>query len=212
MCVWQIYQAEDRQVLLDPAYNSEVSVKIEQHTIALTNKKQSKDYYKDNRRANVSKIVNDIAIGKKGEIVACYHLVNDRKFPALDIDFEIREGASKGWNVDLPFSGKDKEYPDVHVKSCGPQTLNITGGECSWTFQLSNANGKGGRDPVFDGPDTDLVAFVYIDDLKAQKGVIKAIMPWGDVKKHLRDPISISLRGLKKCIYMNDLIRDTREF
>jgi len=199
-----ICEVKDVLIELTEEQNSQVNAKIQTFVAALNNSGQSHKYYEENRNTLALKAAEDNFIGKKAEVFVRWHLINERKFPHISIDFEIRSGCSKGWTIDLPFAKKDERFPNIHVKSCQGWILQYAK-DFSWTFQLSNNSGRGGRDSIFDGPDDDLVAFVFLENHLSSTATIKAILPWGIIKNHLKDPVKESLVGLKKCIYLKDL-------
>ncbi|MBT6045206.1 MAG: hypothetical protein HOG49_00145 [Candidatus Scalindua sp.] len=166
--------------------------------------KLNSKYYADERQAKVEKIAEDNFYGKKSEVFIADYLHQVQDFPRVLPDIEIRIGASKGWDEDLPYNREDKNYPNVHVKSCRESILGFGKGY-SWTFQWKNWQSGGGRDAIFDGPDDDLVAFVVMDSAEGNSCTIKAILPWGEVKNLLREPILERLKKIKKCLYFDDL-------
>jgi DNA adenine methylase len=181
----------------------EVNDKINRIVKKFVDKLNSK-YYADERQAKVEKIAEDNFYGKKSEVFIADYLHQVQDFPRVLPDIEIRIGASKGWDEDLPYNREDKNYPNVHVKSCRESILGFGKGY-SWTFQWKNWQSGGGRDAIFDGPDDDLVAFVVMDSAEGNSCTIKAILPWGEVKNLLREPILERLKKIKKCLYFDDL-------
>lgn len=170
----------------------------------LSKKGQSHQYYAENRGTNSRKAARDNFLGKKAEVFVAMYLRDNMKFPNITVDVEIREGAGKKWQVDLPFSEKNAEYPGVHVKAC-LESITELADDYTWTFQWSNKSGRGGQDEIFTGPDSDLVAFVTMKEPEDPEGIIRAIMPWGEVRKILRDPKVESLKGIKVCVYYKDI-------
>jgi hypothetical protein len=199
-----IFEIEDKEITLSEKGNTEVNKKINIFVNALKEKNQSIGYYAKKRNTTIGKATDDNFLGKKAEVFAWKYLVKQRGFPKIKVDIEIRSGYHKGWKADLLFHEKDINFPNVHVKACQQNMVNWIG-DYSWTFQISNNDGIGGKDAIFNGSDNDLVAFVFIEDPEASKAIIKAIMPWGEIKKYLKDPKKLELKGLKKCVYYRDL-------
>jgi len=164
----------------------------------LDERDQSASYYRKRRNAQVNKVLEDIFLGKKAEYLVAIGMHKEYGFPLIEPDMEIYNGWSKGWEKDLPY---------VHVKSCSLKTYNYCN-DYSWTFQYSNKNGLFGRDNIFNSSEFDLVAFVFMEKPQDNSGVIKAILPWRFIKRHLKDPKKESLIGVKKCVYYNDLVKD----
>lgn len=205
-----ICEVEDREVILEDEQNQLINKIIHKFVNELSKKRQSHDYYKEKRNASIDKVSEDNFLGKKAEVFVAKYLIKERNFPKEKniVDFEIRNGHNKGWHVDLPFGEKNNKFPNVHVKACTKWILNYVG-DYSWTFQWANNKGLGGKDDIFNGPDSDLVVFVYISEARMPSAMIKAIMPWGEVKKHLIDPKNKKLKGLKKCINLQDIKKAT---
>ena len=189
--------------------------KINNFTKKMLNKNQSSQYYSENRRASFPK--KDIEIGKYGEFAASLVLRSGRitldKFPILMPDFEIRHGGSKGWDCDLPFSTKDNNFPDCHVKTCDQNTSDFvsrTSNENSkytWTFQYGNSSGSGGKDALFSKPYIDeVILFMFVPFFDSEKAAIIASAPWNKLQGIIKDPIATKFKGLKKCIYSQDLL------
>lgn len=162
--------------------------------------------YEKRGAINIEKAKHDTLTGKYAEICALYVFNKHFGFPSLNLDVEIREGKSKGWECDLPFNDIDKAFPNVHVKNCTKQTYTLFK-QLTWTFNIKNENGIGGTDVLFtDGHDHELVALMYVPDLESGKFYIAATAPWGVIKYYLRDPIAKRFKGTKSCLYFDDLI------
>ncbi len=208
-------------------FDSLIEIKKEEHLLirnkvvdfakSLKGKRQSEEYWENERKA--SNPVKDNIIGKYGEVVANLELRRNLGFPNCKIDFEIREGREKGWNVDLQYSVINSQYPDVHVKTCDEDTHNLTmsfkNDKYSWTFQNQNANGRGGRDSLLEKNDTnELVVFMYVqgvwEDYIPEVRLV-ALAPWVKIKNLLKDPIIPKYKNIKKCIYLADLIKASNE-
>lgn len=165
---------------------------------------QSADYRVKERGANPDRVGVNIFVGVKSEFLAKTHLEKTCGFPSIDIDTEVRKGSKKEWRIDLPYGRIDDKFPNVHVKSCDQWGVDFAG-DYSWLFNLSNDNGVGGRDTIFEGPDSDLVAFVFLRTPESSEGTIKAIMPWGKIKGLLREPKANKFKNTKRAIYLNDI-------
>lgn len=200
-----IHEVKDFPIVFSQNKNDELNARIEAFVLAMKRKKQSVDYYVENRNVEASKAAEDIFLGKKAEYIALAALVKYFNYPTLDIDLEIREGSSKGWDKDLQFNRIDSNFPNVHVKACSSHTYRICDNDYSWTFQKSNNNGKFGSDDVLNEMSNDLVAMVYLDNPKSNKGIVKAIIQQKSIFQYLKLPKKVSLWGLKRCIYYDDL-------
>jgi hypothetical protein len=167
----------------------------------LSSKKQSTGFYSSQRAA--SKPGRDILMGKVGELLATkfFHQHDVSVLP----DLKIRGSSEKNWDCDLMPSPNNKEVlPPIHVKSCDETTVRIVG-QMSWTFQLGNTNSSGGKDKLFDSDGNDVVVFVYVESIENVCGTVVAVMPWKDVLPLLKDPKVAKYKGLKKCLYMDDI-------
>jgi hypothetical protein len=176
----------------------------------LNHQRQSAGFYRDEREA--TKALQDIILGKYGEFATAYFLRKNLDFPPTVIDCEIREGPRKGWQVDLPYKSMNPDYPDVHVKTCDDVTCaflrNNGTDRFSWTFQYANKSGKGGRDKLFDNPNSpDLIALVYTPRITAAQFTMVATAPWKRLHKLLKLPIKDALKPLKRCIYYADIAK-----
>lgn len=199
-----ICEAIDRPITLTYDDNRKCNDILLNFVNTLSKRGQSHQYYEENRGTNARKAARDNFLGKKAEVLVAMYLRDQRQFPKIAVDVEIREGAGKKWKVDLPYSEIVKGFPGVHVKAC-LESITDLADDYTWTFQWSNKSGKGGKDDIFNGPDTDLVAFVTMKEPEDPVGIIRAIMPWGEVFKMLRDPRVESLKGMKVCVYYKDL-------
>lgn len=201
MTMTLFHKIQDFLISLSDQDNDQVNRRIRLHAEALSDKKQkqSAKYYVENRNATASKVINDICLGKKAEVMTMLVLRDSFGFPAVPVDLEIRKGNKKGWMPDLI-------YPDVkvHVKSCSASTLRICG-DYSWTFNWKNSDKPGGKDEIFASGNGDLCAFVFMEDWFDKEAVIKAIVPWNDVVPILKDPVLPKFVGIKHCLYFKDL-------
>ena len=168
---------------------------------ALASRGQSAEFYKDKRNAHYEKVAEEIAVGKYAEWLAGYTLYKFG-FPKLFPEDQVRVGAGKGWEKDFSFSQLDSSLPDCHLKN----TPRRYGKDLSWTFQLRNKDGVGGRDPLFDSPDSnDLIIMTYVSSLNDTKATLCYTAPWRILYPILKDPFKSNLVGLKKCVYESDL-------
>ena len=176
---------------------------LEEMLLKLFNKKDEKIIFNKNQNEFINqRILRFIEDKNKNKNDETLFFLEDKGFPHIKLDLEIRNGTKKGWQIDLPFKEKNLLYPNVHVKTC----CELWGGDYSWTFQFSNKNGIGGHDPIFNGPDDDLISFVYIPEMYNNVVIIKSILPWGIAKKYLKNPVLFKYHGIKKCIYFKDLL------
>lgn len=180
---------------------------VEKFAKQMATKKQSIKYYEENRNATTP--YNDIILGKYGEFASCLFL-RTKGFPKLKPDVEIRTGKRKGWDCDLPFKALDDIYPDCGVITCNERTSDFVSkyrpDKYTWTFQYANGNGPGGRDKLFSNPDSDeVILFMFHPYLKSTKNILVASAPWNKLQGIIKDPIADKYKGLKKCIYSEDL-------
>lgn len=187
--------------------------KIENFTQEMQSRDQSSSYYSENRKASFPK--KDIEIGKYGEFAASLALrcgkITNEKFPILMPDFQVRTGGGKGWDCDLPFSQVDTQFPNCHVKTCDQNTSDFVSrtrdNKYTWTFQYNNVSGIGGRDKLFSTPNSDeLILFMFVPNLHSKQAIFVASAPWNKIQGILKDPIAEKFKGLKKCVYSNDLM------
>lgn len=199
----------DIEVIMEEKVHNNVMSKTIQFSKGMQDKQQSLEYYK--RQRNATSPIHDVQTGKYGEYVAAYYLRRQWGFPAVCPDIEIKNSNEKNWDCDLPFNIKDAAYPNCHVKTCDQKSSDFVSRNCnskySWTFQYANKTGIGGRDQLFNNPNSkELILFMFVPDLNNKSRVI-ASAPWNEVCKLLKDPIATKFIGLKKCIYSEDLMQ-----
>lgn len=201
-----IKRVNDLKVELNQTQDEMVNKKIELFTKRMSEKGQSVENYLEKRNAiNKEKVMDDINLGKKCEFYAYLAMRKEYGFPVTSIDLEVRHGRNKGWDHDLPFQKVDEKFPNTHVKGCSQGTLDYCD-DYSWTFQYRNNNGFCGQDSIFNDTNPSLVAFVFTENFKSNIGIVKAILPWSDVRKYLRNPKKRDHAGIKQCIYYKDLV------
>jgi hypothetical protein len=196
----------------------EIELKNEQHAAMvrvsekfkekMNAKNQSAEYYRDKRNARSP--LGDITIGKFGEFVACFAL-RSIGFPKIMPDISIRKGSRKGWDCDLPFGELDTSFFNSHVKTCDQNTSDyvsrVRGDQYTWTFQWANRTGFGGRDKLFDRQNSsEVIWFMFVPNLDSKTPRLIASAPWNKLQGILKDPLSEKLKGLKKCVYSDDLL------
>lgn len=196
-----LYFIGNKHISISINKNEEINKKIENFVASMETKGQSKDHTTIER--NAYKFSEDTAIGKKGECLALKMLVREYGFPPTNIDWQVRRGKSKGWVKDLIFD--NHIFPNIDIKTCSTTTIRMVG-QMSWTFQLTNKSGKGGRDPILDSSGNDIVAFVFVESYLHNYGSIMALLPFKSVKEYLKPPKKESLKDLKTCIYYQDLL------
>lgn len=164
---------------------------------------KSHGYWSNNR--NASKPYEDSLTGKKGEFLVARYIKETYGFD-IKPDVEIYSTRGKNWSADLPYATKGLAYPDCHVKTCSQKTVDYAKTQ-TWTFQLGNGNGRGGTDRLLstDAYDNDVIALVFVPTWESGKGLIMHLEPWKNIKPHLRDPKSPRLKGIKTCVYTEDL-------
>lgn len=188
-------------------YHDDIIPIVNNFAKGMAEKSQSSDYYAENR--NASNPILDISIGKYGEFASCY-LLRVNGFPPILPDVEIKDGFQKSWDCDLPFGELNNLYPNCGVKSCDQKTSNFvsncTPSKYTWTFQYKNTSGRGGRDKLFDTPDSnEIILFVFVPDLTSKMAILIASAPWNKIQSIIEEPIASKFKGYKKCIYSEDL-------
>jgi len=173
-------------------------------TYADAMEENSNKYWTSNRKD--SKPYEDSLIGKKGEFFVAKYIKQQHGFE-IKPDVEIYTSKKKNWSADLPYTTAGYDYPDCHVKTCSQKTVDYAK-TYTWTFQLNNGFGKGGTDRLLssDEYDSDLVALVFVPHWESDVADICVLDAWGNLRKHLRDPKSPRLKGIKTCLYVGDLI------
>lgn len=198
----------DWEIELKEEYHEAMVRVSEKFKEKMNTKDQSAGYYREKRNATAP--LGDITIGKFGEFVACFGL-RAIGFPKIMPDTSVRQGSGKGWDCDLPFGKSDNTFFNSHVKTCDQGTSNyvqrVRGDQYTWTFQWANRTGSGGRDKLFDNPNSsEVIWFMFVPDLGSKKPRLIASAPWNKLQGILKDPLSEKLKGLKKCVYSEDLI------
>jgi hypothetical protein len=182
------------------SYFNEDVPKIEEY---LNGMDPSHELWSENRATTLTKARSDSKCGKISEVFVDYFLKEFYGFPGGGVDYEIRVGKNKGWVSDLKY----KEYPDFNfaVKGC-PRLFDK---KYSWVFQASNKNGRGGKDPIICKNNKEICFFVInlsFDDIQPHSEVrVFASAPIYMIYDIFKDPILMKHRGLKKCIYLQDL-------
>lgn len=196
---------KDVKVVIPLRSNDFINYKIEKFVKDISNKRQSANYYSENRNCDYEKAKKDQFLGKKAEFFALYYLMKECDYPFVEPDIKVYDVRNKSWNADLPFNEIDKNFPNIHVKSCDRKYND----DYSWVFQYGNNSDKFGRDKLFsDGFESDLITFIQLEDPKSNIAIIKAILPWGTAQKYLENPFFPKFIGLKKCIYHKTLQRE----
>jgi len=159
----------------------------------------------------------DDKTGKVGEFVAYWGLkTRYNRFPNKYPDLKIYLPNQKSWEPDLSYA---PEF-DVHCKTCTEKTVSVAKDK-SWVFQHKNNKDGGGKDiEIFgDGCEYDppklpaIVALVYIDFWKTDKGLLVGTIPVPELFKILDDPTRDNTlrkpdyKGIKRCIYLSEVLR-----
>lgn len=159
------------------------------------------DNYSQRNQHNAAVKTRQIFVGKLGEVSACRFIA--QTCPELtQPDFNIYPANKKNWKPDLVC--RDNRF---HVKTMGSDQAALYG--LSWTFQFSNASGKGGKDTEIFGSTTYTQAFVALVevDLKDYSAMIYSVLQAKRLfdENLFRDPKLDYLKGIKKCVYHVDL-------
>ena len=156
----------------------------------------SRSKYRQRNQSNQTRITQQIADGKMGEIFAARHL-RTQGYTCTEPDFEIYTARNKSFDADLVVDSQQA----VHVKTQNAESARRWGS--SWVFQAGGV-GYGNTDPLLDSTTTDWVVFVKLDT-QAHSAVVIGPLEMAQVKQHLKDPVLDRLKGIKKCIYESDL-------
>lgn len=143
---------------------------------------------------NKNRIIQQNITGKIGEFAAMFYLL-DKGNQCSCPDTKVYTGNFKSFDADLTLNGRP-----LHVKSQSKESSDYF--NCvSWTFQRGG-KGMGHTDPLTKKSSNDLVIFCHVNGKMVN---IYGPYNWFDVKKLLRDPLLERLRGIKQCIYLEDL-------
>ena len=160
-------------------------------------KRGSGDYYEGKRRVMRGEALRATWQSKKAELAAGAFLYYFLRLPMVYPDFRVYPAEQKGWAPDLPYA--PSEFPNVHVKSCNKHTADYVK-DMSWTFQLANSEGGGGRDKLLDSDGTDVVVGVYADYPESATYRIMMVSAFAGVRHLLCPPKKPDLVGLKLCL------------
>ena len=153
----------------------------------------SRSKYRQRGQSNSQRIVKQIADGKMGEMICRQYLLS-LGYPCNEPDFEIYTARHKSFDADL------QSCSPVHVKTqCSDSASRY--GE-SWVFQAGGV-GFGNKDPLLDSSSSDWAMFVTLGKLSAK---VIGPLDMRDVRAHLKDPVLQHLKGIKKCVYLKDVI------
>lgn len=193
---------QDVRCRLDEPTNRKANAKI----FKFLSRNNSERYYFEDRDAkDPIKIRQDLACGKKGEFLAAAALAANYGFPAQEPDCTVRGTGEKGWGADLP----NGPVP-VHVKTSSSVTRAVAA-EDSWTVQLANIKGVGGRDVALldQVMSNELLAGMAIGDNSAVAfGILRFVLPVVYVPHYTRAPKKKDLIGFKLALYYSDLFAD----
>lgn len=189
------------QIKFTKKENDKINAKLKQYADAMEEK--SHKYWTSNRQA--SKPYEDSLIGKKGEYFAAKYIELMHGFK-VEPDIEIYASNKKNWSADLPYTQNGFAFADCHVKTCSQKTVDYAK-TYTWTFQLGNGNGRYGTDRLLSSTDhnTDLVLLMFVPYWETDSAMLLEMNEWQVLKPFLRDPKSPRLKGIKTCLYIEDL-------
>lgn len=185
----------NREIKLPPHLFNYYLKKSIDFSIHMERKGQSIEYYNKNRNASFAK--NNIILGKMGEVFAAFFIKEMFGLEVFDPDFTIYKSKFKSWEGDL--GGL------IHVKTCDYKTFRYVK-QYSWTLNEGNLFDVYGKDNILKNSNHSTIIFVYMDDYSKNRAIICFMSDVESVKPYLRDPISKKLKGLKKCIYYDDIL------
>jgi len=154
----------------------------------------SQDQYRRRNQSNPTRIVQQIADGKMGELLAYDHMKR-LGFECTEPDFAIYTARFKSFDADL-ISGNTH----VHVKSQNRTSADKYG--TSWVFQ-AGGRGFGHVDPCVQEGESWCI-FVVVDH-ETHSAEIHGPLDMVNVRPHFKDPKLQHLVGIKKCIYLADI-------
>ena len=153
-------------------------------------------HYRRRRQTNKGRIEDQIVDGKMGELMAEKYL-REHGFQCSAPDFVIYAAKNKSFAADL-FCGN---IP-IHVK-----TQNSTSAErygSSWVFQAGGF-GFGHSDPCLDNSAGEWCVFVTLDHASRSANIVGPL-DMQSVQPHFKHPKLEHLIGIKKCIYLTDIV------
>lgn len=154
-----------------------------------TSKKQRAKRNQNNKQ----RIIQQNITGKIGEFAVMFHFLDQgRDINSPDMEIYTYK---KSFDADLTLDGVG-----LHVKSQSKDSYDRLGKK-TWTFQYGGS-GSGHKDPLTYKKSTENVVFVYIDAMNTE---IYGPYSWDIIKPLLKDPVIDRLKGIKKCIYAEDL-------
>ncbi len=206
----QNIQILNEEILLKPKTKDLIASEIDR----FSNQQSHKYGARTNNGSGIPdwKTKKDIAVGKWGEFFAAMDFHEKYGFPLLVPDTKIYDYSHKSWDHDLPYAEKfGRDFPNVAVKTCTQYTWDHYG--LSWMLQYNNP-----QDALFKINDPNvLVACMVVSDCDPvpDSGILVALVPWGKIKLNnpgigeikLGEPVSQKFRGLKKCIYYDDIVK-----
>jgi len=153
----------------------------------------SKDYYATRSQTDVSKIEEDIAIGKAVEFAVC------RYYQSLghnveEPDCKVYKGYGKSYDADLLLNANNGKQYNLHIKSCR-ENSNFP---VSWLFQKNDSL-------VTRPADNDRVCLCTINLNTSTVTIIKPIQA-NKLTSVYGEPKLERLRHSKKTLYWKDLI------
>ena len=154
--------------------------------------------YSTRNQFNTNKAQIDHTCAKISECFVYLYLTDELKLKGIKPpDFGIYPPNEKSWDADLYI--KDKP---LHVKSISNWSKESLGCE-TYTFQNSDPKRGFGRDSVLDNPN-DLLACVFVDFI-ARTCELRVFQRVGNILPLLKDPLKQELKGIKKCLYYDDI-------
>lgn len=180
----------DEEVHLSPEHNQWTNQLVDTFVDSMTH---SSSFYR--RFRNAKNAVENIRTGKKAEFFASKFLSDRLGETMIEPDMEVYSAKHKSWDVDLPYTSMP-----AHVKSTTRRR------DLSWVFQWSNHGIGKGRDLLFRKYGKDAIVLVFLENAVDPTGWIKGIVDVETAIPLMREPRLPYLRGLKKCLYFEDLV------
>jgi hypothetical protein len=147
------------------------------------------------------KIIQDIYVGKLGEIVAGAYL-QSIGVKVYYPDFKIYEATEKSWESDLKEMSGSRKFA---VKSQEIRMANQY--EVSWVFQKDDKKKVGYDKEIFDNASDDHYCMFVQIDLLNKTGEVKSVVKTSYLQEHnlFEEMKKESLRSNKKAVYYNSL-------
>ena len=145
-------------------------------------------------QTNKDAMIAQVTCGKMAEWAVTMCLL-DQGYDVTEPDMKIYTASKKSFDADLTVDGAP-----LHVKSQSVESARRFG--TSWMFQYGG-RGYGHKDPLIDKVDENVALCVV--DFTNRNVVIHGIFPFEKLRGILKEPVKLSLKKTKRCVYLKDL-------